>query len=82
MAEVLETPIPRPANKLSNLQQLLLKLYASNVSEEDMLVIKRFLTRYFAEKLMDETDKEWDKRGYTNELMRKWINEKRSEMKK
>ncbi|MFN0035919.1 MAG: hypothetical protein ACKVUS_12720 [Saprospiraceae bacterium] len=82
MAEVLETAIPPPAKKLSNMQQLLLRLYARNIPEDDLLVIKGFLERYFGEKLMDEADKVWDKRGYSNELMKEWVSSKRSELKK
>lgn len=60
---------------LSNLQQELLKLYASDVSEADLLFIKRFLAKYFAEKAIAEADKIWDERGYSNETMRNWLNE-------
>ncbi len=60
---------------LSNLQQELLKLYASNVSEADLLAIKRFLAKYFAEKAIAQADKIWDEKGYTNETMRNWLNE-------
>ncbi len=78
----METPIPRPANKLSNLQQLLLQLYASNISEEDLLVIKKFLAKYFLAKAVQEADKVWDERGYTNELMEEWRNTKSQNLKK
>ncbi len=45
---------------LSNLQQELLKLYASNISETDLLVIKRYLAKFFAEKAIAEADEIWD----------------------
>ena len=60
---------------LSNLQQELLKLYASNISETDLLVIKRYLAKYFAEKAIAEADEIWDTKGYTNETMKNWLNE-------
>lgn len=60
---------------LSNLQQELLKLYASNVSETDLLEIKRYLAKYFAEKAIIEADKIWEEKGYTNETMKNWLNE-------
>ncbi len=50
----------------------LLNLYGRGVSEEDLLEIKRFLGRYFMEKAIQEADKVWDERGYTNELMKEW----------
>jgi predicted transcriptional regulator len=60
---------------LSNLQQELLKLYASNISEADLLVIKRYLAKFFAEKAIAEADKIWDEKGYTNDTMKNWLNE-------
>ena len=70
------------SQKLSNLQLELLKLYAMNVSDEELRDIKRMLVKYFMERAMDEADKVWDKRGYTNELMEEWRQTKRSELKK
>ncbi len=61
--------------QLSNLQQELLKLYASNISETDLLVIKRYLAKFFAEKAIAEADKIWDEKGYTTETMKNWLNE-------
>ena len=70
------------SQKLSNLQLELLKLYAMGVSDEELRDIKRMLAKYFMEKAMDEADKIWDERGYTNELMEEWRQIKRSELKK
>lgn len=70
------------SQKLSNLQLELLKLYAMNVSDEELRDIKRMLAKYFMERAMDEADKVWDERGYTNELMEEWRQTKRSELKK
>jgi len=63
------------AHPLSNLQQELLKLYASNVEDSDLLHIKRYLAKYFAEKAIKEADRIWDEKGYTNETMDQWLNE-------
>ena len=60
---------------LSNLQKELLKLYTSNVSEADLLTIKRFLAKFFAEKAIAEADKIWDEKGYSNDTMKNWLNE-------
>ena len=64
---------------LSNLQQELLKLYASNVSDADLLAIKHYLVKFFAEKAITEADKIWDDKGYTNETMKNWLNEDNEE---
>ena len=57
------------SQSLSNLQQELLKLYSSNIEETDLLHIKRYLARYFADKAIDEADKIWNEKKYTNETM-------------
>ncbi|NJN33120.1 MAG: hypothetical protein HC817_01580 [Saprospiraceae bacterium] len=57
----------------SNLQLELLKLYSTNISDSDLLVIKRFLARFFMQKAIDEADQIWDEQKYTPELMRKWL---------
>ena len=63
------------AHPLSNLQQELLKIYSSDVAEEDLLHIKRYLAKYFAFKAIGEADKIWDEKGYTNDMMAKWLRE-------
>ena len=42
-----------PSLPLSNLQLELLHLYASNVSDEDLLKIRELLARFFLEKAKD-----------------------------
>lgn len=42
---------------LSNMQMELLKLYATNISDADLLEIKRYLARFFMNKAVEEADK-------------------------
>ncbi|HEY4112219.1 hypothetical protein [Puia sp.] len=63
------------AHPLSNLQQELLKLYSSDIPEDDLLHIKRYLARYFAFKAIGDADAIWAQKGYTNETMDQWLNE-------
>ena len=63
------------AHSLSNMQQELLKLYSSNIEEVDLLNIKRILARYFASKVINEADKIWDDKKYTNTTINNWLNE-------
>jgi hypothetical protein len=63
------------ARPLSNLQQELLKLYSSDIGETDLLNIKRYLANYFADKSIQEADKVWDAKGYTNDTMNQWLKE-------
>ena len=58
---------------LSNMQMELLKLYATNIPDADLLEIKRYLARFFMKKAVEEADKVWDERNYTPELMDKWL---------
>ncbi|MFN7116843.1 MAG: hypothetical protein ACK4TA_08595 [Saprospiraceae bacterium] len=60
---------------MSNLQLELLKIYATNVSDEDLLAIKRMLAKFFMEKAIQRADEIWDERGYTNEQMQEWQQE-------
>ncbi|MFN7119564.1 MAG: hypothetical protein ACK4TA_22400, partial [Saprospiraceae bacterium] len=57
---------------LSNLQLELLKLYANNVSEENLLEIKWLLARYFAQKATEAMDKIWEEKGLTVQDMINW----------
>ena len=57
------------AQPFSNIQLELLKLYATNVPDADLLEIKRYLSRFFMKKAISEADKIWEERGYTPELM-------------
>lgn len=58
---------------LTNLQLELLKLYSFDISEEQLLEIKRMLANYFAEKAADEMDRLWDEQGWSDEKMDEWL---------
>jgi hypothetical protein len=60
---------------LSNMQYELMRLYSTNVSDEDLLNIRRLIAKYFWKKTIAEADRIWDEKGYTNELMNEWLNE-------
>jgi hypothetical protein len=62
-------------SSLSNLQIELLKVFSRNVSDEDVLEIKRMLTRYFADKAIQEANKVWDEKGWTAEDADRMLNE-------
>jgi hypothetical protein len=62
------------AQKFSNVQQELLKLYRTDVPDEVLIEIKELLSRFFAERAMDGMDKLWDEQGWNNETMDKWLN--------
>jgi hypothetical protein len=63
------------ATALSNMQKELLKLYATNIPDEELLEIKLLLSNYFAEKATKEVDKHWEENNWNKETMNKWANE-------
>lgn len=63
------------ANRLTNLQLELIKLFSYNLTEKQMLEIKDLLARYFAEKATHEADKIWETKGLTNDTMDVWLDE-------
>ena len=60
---------------LSNVQEELLKLYSSNLSEDELKELKTVLGKYFAHKATKEADKIWDNKKYSNETIDAWLNE-------
>jgi len=60
-------------SSISNMQQELLKLYAANIADADLLNIKRYLAKYFASKAIDEADRIWEEKNYNNETMNEWL---------
>ena len=62
----METTLKTP---LTDLQLELLKLFSTPVSTNDLLALKKFLVRHFANKAMDSADEAWDKNKWnrTNE---------------
>lgn len=53
----------------SNVQLELLKLYASNISDEDLIIIRDMMARYFFEKAKDSADKAWLEKGLNEEMI-------------
>lgn len=61
--------ISQPFN---NVQLELLKLFADNIPDEDLLAIKALISRYFLEKAKDEADQMWEaKKMDAHELLKK-----------
>lgn len=63
------------ANGLSNIQHEILKLYATDLLENELLELKRQLAYFYAKKVIQEADKIWDEKSYTAEDMDKWLDE-------
>lgn len=66
-------------SKLTNLQLELIKYFRYEVSEEELLEIKRMLAAFFAKRAMDRVDEIWEERGWSDETMDAWLKEDNNE---
>jgi hypothetical protein len=60
---------------LTNLQLELLKIFSREVSEADLLEIRKMLARYFAEKAINLADQVWDANKWTEKDEERFLNE-------
>lgn len=64
------TTIDKP---LTNLQLELIKLFSLNLSEPELLAVKRLLATHFADRATEEMDKLWDANDWSDETMDSWL---------
>ena len=60
---------------LSNVQLELLKLYSTNLSEQDLLELRGELAQFYAKKSIAAANEAWQQKGLTQADMDKWLNE-------
>ena len=54
----------------------LLKFYSYGLNnEEDLLAIKRIITRYMANKIHNEIDRIWEENNFNDETLELWLKE-------
>lgn len=61
---------------MSNLQLELLKLYATNISESQLLDIKRLLASYFAELIDRDMTALWEEKNWDAKTIEDWKKER------
>ena len=54
----------------------IIKLFESHKSEEDLNKLKKALIQYLYERAVEAADKAFDERGYTQDTIEQWKNEK------
>ncbi|RKR82968.1 hypothetical protein BDD43_3167 [Mucilaginibacter gracilis] len=54
---------------LSNIQIELMKLFGTNLSDDELADLKKMLSNYFANKAIKAADELWDKQGMSDEDM-------------
>jgi hypothetical protein len=63
------------ASSLNPTQIEILKMFEFHKTEEDLQRFKCLLIDYLYQRAIDETDKVWNERGYTEKTMEEWKNE-------
>ena len=63
------------AQKLSNLQLELLKVFSYQLNQQQLTDIKNLLANYFAEQATKEMDKLWEENQWDENTMDTWLNE-------
>jgi len=63
------------ASKLSTLQLELLKIYAFNPSEEELIEVKNILARYFAHRFTEKVAEAAESKGITDADLDNWLEE-------
>ena len=58
---------------LTNTQVELLKAFSHDLSEEELVLFRRTIARFFADRASDEVDKLWNERGWDNSTMDEWL---------
>lgn len=66
-----------PGATLSNVQLELLKLYSTNLSEEDLQELKLLLARFYAEKAIQLANQIWDEKGFSDADVDRLLNKDR-----
>ena len=60
---------------LSNIQLELLKLYSTDLNDNDLVDLKNQLAQFYAKKSIDSADKIWIEKKLSNNDMDKWLDE-------
>ena len=59
---------------LTNVQLKLLKLFNTNLTEQELIELKNLLSSFYANKGIALADRIWDEKGLTDQDMDKWLN--------
>ena len=60
---------------LTNTQLELLKLYATELSEEDLQELRDILADFYAKKSIQKADQLWDEQSLSDDDMDQWLND-------
>ncbi|MCW5206164.1 hypothetical protein VU08_04420 [Desulfobulbus sp. F5] len=60
---------------LSNVQMELVKLYSTNLDDNELTELKQLLADHFSSKAISEANRIWMQNGMTAQTMDDWLNE-------
>ncbi|HKR05520.1 MAG TPA: hypothetical protein VJY62_12875 [Bacteroidia bacterium] len=60
---------------ITNLQMELMKIFSIDLSEKQILDLKRVLVKFFSDNATNEMDNLWDEKKWNNKTMKKWAKE-------
>jgi len=61
---------------LSNVQQELLKIYSTDISDDELLKLRKVMAEFFKKELLQETSKFANDHNFTNKDFDRLLNEK------
>lgn len=67
---------------LTNVQLELLKAFSHQLSDSDLIDLRKVLVSFFAERLVRQADKLWDEKGFSDKDVDKMLNTKMRKSKK
>jgi len=56
---------------LSNVQQEMLKVFATDIPEDDLKDLKKVMAQFLLKKARAKADAIWDEKGYSDEYLKK-----------
>ncbi|MCO6490061.1 MAG: hypothetical protein J5I98_16740 [Phaeodactylibacter sp.] len=68
--------MPEIQQPLTNVQLELLKTFAHNLNEEELLQLRKLLANFFAQRAIDAANRAWDEKGWTDEDVDRLLNTK------
>ena len=61
---------------LSNAQVEILKTFSVDLNENELQDFKKNIAQFLLQKIRNEADAEWEKKGYDESTLKSWLDEK------
>ncbi|MCP9765902.1 hypothetical protein [Lacihabitans soyangensis] len=69
----MQSSLKQPFN---NAQLELLKVFSHNLPENELMALKKIISNFFAEKLIQQADKKWDEMNWSDQDMDQLLGQK------